>query len=221
MAPSRTHIIIDRLRVLAVEQASDRQLLEQYIYRRDQGAFAALVRRYSGLVFGVCRGVLSNRQDAEDAFQATFVVLAQGGVDPPSRVTQQLALRRGAPPRAKARSQPIRRREIRIANRPAPIDPADDVALRELTEILHEELVRLPDKYRAPLVLCCLEGASRDEAAQRLGWTLPQVKDRLERGRELLRSRLVRRGVVPSAALRRGPAGFGDGLGDLAGATGE
>jgi len=202
MAPSRTHIIIERLRVLAVEQVSDRQLLAQYIYRRDQDAFTALVRRYGGLVFGVCRGILSNRQDAEDAFQSTFVVLARNAASIRRREALSSWLYGVAHRLArKARSQPIRRREIRIANRPTPIDPADDVALRELTGILHEELVRLPDKFRAPLVLCCLEGASRDEAAQRLGWTLPQVKDRLERGRELLRSRLVRRGVVPSAAL--------------------
>jgi len=202
MAPSRAHIIIDRLRVLAIEQASDRQLLEQYIFRHDQSAFAALVRRYGGLVFGVCRGVLANRQDAEDAFQATFVVLARKAASIRRRESLSSWLYGVAHRLArKARSQPITRREIRIANRPAPIDPADDVALRELTGILHEELVRLPDRYRAPLVLCCLEGASRDEAAQRLGWSLAQVKDRLERGRELLRSRLVRRGVVPSAAL--------------------
>jgi RNA polymerase sigma factor (sigma-70 family) len=202
MAPSHTQLVIDRLRDLAIDQASDRELLEQYLSRRDQGAFAALVRRYGGLVFRVCQGVLSNRQDAQDAFQATFVVLARSGASIRRRdslsswlygVAHRLA--------CKARSQSLRRREILPANRPASLDPAEDVALRELTAILQEELVRLPDKYRSPLVLCCLEGASRDEAAQRLGWTLAQVKDRLERGRELLRNRLVQRGVLPSAAL--------------------
>src|SRR5207237_3276430 len=80
-------------------------------------------------------------------------------------------------------------------------DPLADITLRELQGVLDEELARLPAKNRAPLILCCLEGTARDEAAQQLGWTLQTVKDRLERGRELLRARLARRGLTLSAAL--------------------
>jgi RNA polymerase sigma factor (sigma-70 family) len=154
-------------------------------------------------VLGVCRGVLQNEQDAEDAFQAAFLVLARKA----TTIRKQDSLGswlHGVAYRVarKARGRAARRRAPADAPvRPAPAGPPEELAWRELNAALHEELARLPAHYRAPLVLCCREGASRDEAAQRLAWTLGRVKDRLERGRALLRQRLVRRGVMPPAAL--------------------
>lgn len=183
--------------------ASDRDLLRQFAGCRDEDAFAALVRRHGALVLGVCRRVLGNEQDAEDACQATFLVLVRkAGV---VRWRQSVAgwLYRTASHLALRTKRAAARRhshEGRVQPRP-PGDPLAEIGLREFQQALDEELARLPEKYRAPLVLCCLEGASRDEAAQQLGWPLQTLKSRLERGRELLRKRLARRGVTLSAAL--------------------
>ncbi len=198
----RTAAVFGRLRELAEEQSSDRQLLEQFLARRDADAFAALVRRHGGLVFNVCRGVLAHRQDAEDAFQATFLVLARNAASI-RRAESLSSWLHGVAYRIarKARGRALPYAELPPTVAASAANPAEDAAAREFTTVLHEEVDRLPARYRAPLVLCCLEGASRDEAAQRLGWTLARVKDRLERGRELLRSRLVRRGVLPATVL--------------------
>jgi RNA polymerase sigma factor (sigma-70 family) len=181
-------------------ELSDGQLLELFAARREQAAFAALVRRHGPLVLGTCRRVLHDAHDAEDAFQATFLVLARkaGSLDRRGSVAgwlytvaQRIALKTRAgrrPPPPLLRASP-------------PADPLDLLTGKELCALLDEELRRLPEKYRLPLLLCCLEGLSRDEAAQQLGWSLGALKGRLERGRELLRSRLIHRGVTLSAAL--------------------
>jgi RNA polymerase sigma factor (sigma-70 family) len=184
-------------------QLTDRELLERFAEGQDDTAFAALVRRHGPMVLGSCRRILHGLQDAEDVFQATFLALARkaGQVRRSEavagwlhRVASRLAL--------KVRQQSERRvaRERRAAVRPAP-DPLAEVSGRELCIALDEELSRLPDSYRAPLLLCCLEGLSRDEAARRLGWAAGALKGRLERGRELLRQRLGRRGIALSAGL--------------------
>src|SRR5262249_43115396 len=184
-----------------------------FVTRRDEAAFTALVRRHGPMVLGVCQRVLSHRQDAEDACQATFLVLARKATSPRwhdsvaswlYEVAYHLAL--------KARAAAARRSAHEGRARPRPgADPLADVTLRELQSVLDEELARLPAQYRAPLILCCLEGAARDEAAQQLGWTLQTVKNRLERGRELLRARVARRGlalggVLAGVTLPRGAA---------------
>jgi RNA polymerase sigma factor (sigma-70 family) len=184
------------------EQQPDRQLLQRFAASGNQDAFAALLRRHGPMVLGVCRSVLHDLHDAEDAFQAAFLVLAQkaGSVRQESvggylyRVAYHLAVRaRAATARRRARE--------RHAAPPPPADPLLDLSLREVRALLYEELGRLPEQYRAPLVLCYLEERTLDEAARLLGWTRGAVKGRLERGRERLRARLVRRGLALSAGL--------------------
>jgi RNA polymerase sigma factor (sigma-70 family) len=181
----------------------DPELLERYLARRDQEAFAALVARHGPMVLSVCRAVLRHRQDAEDAFQAAFLVLAR----------RAAAIRRGDSLAGwlhgvarrvalKARAAAARRR-AREAAVPPPVPPApgDDLTWGELRGLLHEELARLPDQLRAPLLLCYVEGLTRDEAARRLGWPATTVKGRLDRGRKMLHDRLARRGLTLAAAL--------------------
>jgi RNA polymerase sigma factor (sigma-70 family) len=206
MTSGRTGLAILHLRRQLADRAaaqSDRQLLERFTREGDEDAFAALVRAHGPMVFGVCRRVLRQEQDAEDAFQATFLVLARRANALRKReavgsylygVAYHLALKlRG---RAARRQDRERHAVVRTS-----ADPLDTMSARELQTLLDEELQRLPERYRAPLLLCCLEGRSRDEAALRLGWTGGMVKGRLERGRELLRRRLERRGVALTAAL--------------------
>jgi RNA polymerase sigma factor (sigma-70 family) len=181
----------------------DRQLLRRYTEQRDEAAFAALVERHGPLVLGVCRAVLGHAQDAEDAFQAAFLVLAQkaGSIRNSDSVGSWLY---GVAHRTalRARRDMVRRgqRESKAAER-SPEQPPSEAALRELQAILHEEVQRLPQRERAPFVLCCLENRSREEAARELGWKEGTVSCRVARARERLRQRLARRGVDLSAVL--------------------
>ena len=187
----------------APAKLSDRDLLERFAGRREEAAFAALVQRHGPLVLHVCRRLLRHEQDAEDVFQATFLVLARkaGAVrwrDSIASWLHAVAYRLAL----KARVEYARRqRQEQRAAKSRPATTVDELSWREATAILEEELGRLPDRYRAPLLLCCWEGKARDEAARLLGWTTGTVKGRLERGRELLRRRLIRRGVALSAGL--------------------
>jgi RNA polymerase sigma factor (sigma-70 family) len=181
---------------------ADGELLERFVHLRDEDAFAALVRRHGLMVLGVCRLLLKDAHDAEDACQAAFLVLARraGSIRKQGSIGSWLY---GVAYRAAAN---LRRQVVRRRGREAPaVDmaqpPPADVGWREVRTILDEELQRLPERFRAPLLLCCLEGRTRDEAAQELGWSLGTLRGRLERGRELLRGRLQRRGVGLSAAL--------------------
>jgi RNA polymerase sigma factor (sigma-70 family) len=187
----------------SAREVPDAELVARFADRGDEAAFEALLRRHGAMVLRVCRRVLGHAQDAEDAFQATFLVLAKkaGSLRRRQAVAGWLygvALRVAGKARARAARQ--RAGEGQAAERFAP-DPLAEVSVREAQDILDDELLRLPEKYQAPLLLCCLEGWARDEAAARLGLPLSTLKSRLEEGRDRLRRRLARRGLSLSVAL--------------------
>jgi RNA polymerase sigma factor (sigma-70 family) len=181
----------------------DHQLLECFALDRDEAAFAAMLKRHGPMVLGVCRSVLGNLHDAEDAFQATFLVLARKAGSIHRREAVSSWLQRVAYHLAVDAQAAAARRRV-LERRAATMPSADlmlDLSLRELRRVLHEEIRQLPDEYRAPLVLCCLEEKSLGEAARPLGWTKWTVKGRLQRARERLRARLRRRGLELSLGL--------------------
>jgi RNA polymerase sigma factor (sigma-70 family) len=187
----------------AAEHPPDRHLLDRFLACRDEAAFAALVRRHGAMVLGVARRLLHDAHAADDVFQATFLLLARkaGSVRNPQALGSWLygvAYRVAVRARDAAASR--RRREQREPALP-PADPATEVTWRELGAVLDEELQRLPQRYRAPLVLCFLETRTQDEAAELLGCSKSTLRRRLEHGRELLRRRLLRRGVALSVGL--------------------
>jgi RNA polymerase sigma-70 factor (ECF subfamily) len=178
--------------------SSDRALLDRFAASHDEGAFAEIVRRYGGLVMGSCRRVLRNADDAEEAFQATFLILARkaGSVRKAESLAPWLhatALRTALNAKSSALRRTLRERR---AVRPAPESRGED-----LGPVLDEEVTRLPDKYRSPLLLCYLQGKSTESAASELGWPKGTVLTRLARAKEMLRERLVGRGVVTGAVL--------------------
>jgi RNA polymerase sigma factor (sigma-70 family) len=181
---------------------TDRDLLARFAADRDQEAFAALVRRHGPMVFRVCRGVLS-RHDAEDAFQATFLILGRRArkLRPRESVggwLHTVAYRTAQKARVAAARRG--RHERNVLARPA-VDPLAEMSVREAHDLLDRELARLPDRFRAPLVMCYLEGLTREEAGRCLGWPAALVKSRLEQGRERLRARLTARGLSLPAVL--------------------
>jgi RNA polymerase sigma factor (sigma-70 family) len=174
----------------------DGELLDRFLTRQDDGAFEAIVRRHGPMVLGVCRRVLRNDADAEDAFQATFLVLVRKAHSVRSRgkvgnwlygVAHNTALK------AKAMSLRRRQKEREGGARPDPGAAAD--AGGELQDLLDRELSALPDKYRAPIVLCDLQGATLRDAARQLGCPQGTAATRLARGRALLARRLASRGL--------------------------
>ncbi|WP_406698202.1 sigma-70 family RNA polymerase sigma factor [Singulisphaera sp. Ch08] len=179
---------------------SDARLLERFVTRRDEAAFTALVERHGAMVRNTCRAVLKDPSAADDAFQATFVLLFRKGGSIQGcealggwlhRVAYRVALQAGA---AAARRRDVESAAggLRVAESPAPDD---------LGGLLHEEIERLPERLRLPLVLCDLEGMTRDQAAERLGWSEGALRGRLAKGRQLLRNRLTRRGITLAVPL--------------------
>jgi RND family efflux transporter MFP subunit len=200
-------------------ELTDGQLLERFATARGEVAelaFAVLLERHGPMVLRVCRGVLADEHDSQDAFQATFLVLVKKARGLWVRESlgpwlHQVAFRTASCARSAAARQ--RRHERRAAalgvTKEARIDPTDDQG-----RVLHEEIERLPESYRAPLVLCDLEGRTHEQAARHLGWPVGTVKSRLSRGRQRLGDRLRRRGLGPCAGLIAGrwPAGNVDAM---------
>ncbi len=180
----------------------DAELLGRFAEHRDESAFAELLRRHGPAVFGVCRRVLADDADAEDAFQATFVVLARRAGEVTRRESvgsflYGVAVRTAL--RARSARTKRRARERQVVAMPETA-AAPERLWDELRPVLDEELAALPARYREPLRLCYLEGRSYDEAALALGCAKGTVASRVARGRERLRARLAARGVAPSAA---------------------
>jgi RNA polymerase sigma factor (sigma-70 family) len=183
--------------------ALDAELLGQFVARGDESAFAELVQRHGGLVMGICRQLLRCSHDAEDAFQATFFIFARraSSIQKSSsaagwlqRVAYRTAWRLGR--------QRLKRHEQTLTDDHVILDHSlKSIEDQDLSISFHEELAALPERYRSPLVLCCLEGKSRNQAAELLECTEAAVKARLARGRKLLRLRLARRGVTFTAAF--------------------
>jgi C-terminal peptidase prc len=204
MATGQLKSVVRYLRkVTACQLASsstDAVLLERFVSERDETAFEALLHRHGPMVLGLCRRVLRNAHDAEDAFQATFLVL----VHKASSVRKLASLSSwlyGVAYRTalQARTELARRRvhEKRGAIM-AFYDPVPDVYGQELRSLVDEEISRLPEKYRTPVILCYLEGMTYEEASRHLHWPKGTVAIRLARARERLRANLIRRGVVLS-----------------------
>lgn len=207
MAPPAASPVLRFIRRIAGSQetaaATDGQLLERFAQKRDEAAFALLVDRLGPLVLSVCRRVLHHEQDAEDAFQATFLVLARkaGSIGKRESVGSWLY---GVAWRiaAKARANAARRRRLagEVRDMPA-VEPDAGIIRRDLQAVLDEEMQRLPAKYRSALVLCYVQGMSTDQAAEELGTPRGTVGTRVARGRALLRTRLARRGLALSGAV--------------------
>jgi RNA polymerase sigma factor (sigma-70 family) len=185
---------------------ADTELLARFIAARDQSAFELLVWRHAHLVYNVCRRVLQREHDAEDVFQATFLMLAckAGSIHRHEslaawlyRVAYRLALRA----RSNRDTRSFQERQAALAcELNCSSDPSADVAQQDLCEVLDQEIYRLPAKYQAPVVLCYLEGKTNDEAAVQLRCPIGTVLTRLSRARKRLRTRLARRGIVVSVA---------------------
>lgn len=188
---------------------SEWELLVRFVSRRDELAFETLVARHAPMVLGVCRRMLGASPEVDDAFQATFLVLFKrahtlGPRDAVAAWLHGVAVRVSRKARSDGARRARRERLGVVAELAAPDLIEDDPELRQ---ILDEELNRLPYKYRAPVVLCYLEGQTHEQAARRLGWPIGTVKGRLSRARSLLESRLSRRGVACSAGLTALAAG--------------
>jgi RNA polymerase sigma factor (sigma-70 family) len=182
--------------------APDEHLLSRFVSNCDEAAFSALVSRHGPMVLGVCRQLLNDANDVDDAFQATFLVLVRkmASIRQPELLGNWLyGVAYKVAARARANAAKRRTREERDIDMTA-FTAADGGAEADLRLVIHEEVHRLPDKYRAPVLLCHIEGKSHEEAARQLCWPIGTIKGRLARAKELLRTRLARRGMTLSAA---------------------
>jgi RNA polymerase sigma factor (sigma-70 family) len=197
MSHAQRNLVLRYLRRIAgapgTNDVTDGELLARFVARHDEAAFELLLWRHGTMVLHVCRDVTRDPHAAEDAYQATFLTLIRKAASIRAgeslgawlyQVAYRVAL--------KARGQTAKRNERETADASVETLPAvdalrDETSLRELRPVLHEEVQRLPAKYRTPIVLCYLQGLTHEEAARQLGWPKGTVAGRLARARELLR----------------------------------
>ena len=209
MAIGKNGAVVRQLRTLfnvgTTRELTDGQLLERFATGPGEAAelaFAALVERHGPMVLRVCRSVLTGPHDAQDAFQATFLVLVKKARglwvrDSLGPWLHQVAYRTASCARLASSRRHRHEQGAALLRTEARVELHDN----DLSRVLHEEIERLPERFRAPLVLCDLEGSSHEQAARHLGWPIGTVKSRQARGRERLRDRLRRRGVAPQSAM--------------------
>ena len=208
MASERSGAVLRRIQTLFVAGTctglTDGQLLDRFLAGRDESAFAVLVDRHGPMVLRVCRAVLRDPDAAEDAFQATFLVLARRAASIRDRgLGRELALRGRLPRRLVC---PIRRgtaADARAQGGGEGVQARSRPGNRRgttIVRVVHEEIGRLPERFRAPVVLCYLEGWTCEEAAGRSGLPVGTVKSRLSRAKTRLHTRLTRRGCAPVAS---------------------
>ena len=186
---------------------TDSELLERFVERRGERselAFTVLLERHARMVLAACRRVLGDPHDVQDAFQATFLVLVRNARSIRNRESiagwlQSVAYRVACSARSAAKRRRFHERSYAEQSEHGPASEIHQDA--DLKAVLDQELSRLPECHRVVIVLCDLEGLSYEQAAQALGWPMGTVKSRLSRGRDRLRSRLIRRGVAPSLAI--------------------
>jgi RNA polymerase sigma factor (sigma-70 family) len=212
MSATALTALIARCRVLCrpPSHGSDAELLQRFTQARDPSAFEELLERHAALVWSVCRRLLPSEADCEDAFQATFLALVRRA--DAIKVGSSLGAWLHTVAVRAARKALVRSRrqqpQAAVQEKATSGDIAEDAAQRELFRLVDEEIQRLPAVLREPLILCCLQGQTRDEAAEKLGRSIAAIKSRLGRGRNLLRRRLERRGVqLPAAFLILGLTG--------------
>jgi RNA polymerase sigma factor (sigma-70 family) len=207
MAQQGSNLVVRFLRRIVASQgggdATDGQLLNRFAAEHDESAFAALVRRHGPMVLGVCRRLLHEPRDAEDAFQATFLVLVRkaGSIARAELLANWLygvAYRTALEARTRAARRRARERQVQDM---AEVAPSTETVWSDLRPVLDEEVGRLPDKFRIPVVLCYFEGKTNEEAARLLGCPKGTVLSRLAAARERLRARLTRRGLALPAGL--------------------
>ena len=210
MANQKLMEFVQQVRQLAAEQggcpAADDELLKRFVEDHNEPDFEILVHRHAAMVMRVGQRLVHNRQDAEDVFQATFLTLARkaSSLRRPASLASWL---HGVAFRLAMQLRTARARQIlheRLAAESVAADPWAESALRENLAVLDEELRRLPEKYRAPLILCYLVGTARIIAARQLRISVATLKRRLHKGRHLLRIRVTRRGLTLSAVLTGG-----------------
>jgi RNA polymerase sigma factor (sigma-70 family) len=184
---------------------TDAQLLKRFLSEQDESAFELLMERHGPMVYSLCRRILHDTQDAEDAFQATFLVLARkaasiGKYESLSGWLYMVAYRVAL--RSRARNMRRSQRERQLNDSPVDrkcMDPADRTALHELSRLVDAELSRLPEKYRTAFILCHLEGKSCAEAAGQLGCPRGTILSRVGRARQQLQARLALHGWLPAS----------------------
>ncbi len=192
--------LLQHVRRLAATASSDEQLLADFLARRSDEAFSALIGRHGPMVLNVCRRVLHDAHAAEDVFQATFLVLA----DRAGAIRRRASLAgflHGVAYRLAVRARRRQVQDLPASLCDKAVGPAEQLTWKEMLSILDHELGRLSDRYRAPLVLCYLEGRTQDEAARQLGWGLTTLRRRLAQGRRLLEAHLRGRGVTLATVL--------------------